>query len=156
MENNNNTNVNNVSAEEILSHTPGYDGSAQNNAGGANASGAGAPNNTNVTYVQVDKVPGYDNAVVSLILGICSIVLQFPLVNLGLAIAGLVLASKSKKAGYNGGIRTAGFITSVIGLVLAACVVVFSCLYVGGVFGLMGCGILGAAAGASNNIFALI
>lgn len=152
---NNNPDVNNVSAEEILSNTPGYEGKAQNGAGGANASGAQTNTNANVTYVQVDKAPGYDNAVISLILGICSIVLQFPLLNLGLAIAGLVLASKSKKAGFTGGIRTGGFVTSVIGLVLASFTVVFSCLYIGGVFGIFGCALLGSAAEASRHIFVI-
>lgn len=147
MENNTNPNVNNVSAEEILSSTPGYDNTKQN--GNAQANGA-AGGNPNVTYVQVNKIPGYDNAVIALILGICSIVLQFPLLNLGLAIGGLVLANKSKKEGYAGGIRTAGFITSVIGLVLAAFTVVFACVYIGGIFGLFGCGILGAASEAAR------
>ena len=145
MENNTNPNVNNVSAEEILSSTPGYENKNQN--GNAQANGGNA---ANVTYVQVNKIPGYDNAVIALILGICSIVLQFPLLNLGLAIGGLVLANKSKKEGYAGGIRTAGFITSVIGLVLAAFTVVFACVYIGGIFGLFGCGILGAASEAAR------
>lgn len=39
------------------------------------------------------------------------------LVSVILGIVGLILAGNAKKAGFNGGIRTAGFVLSLIGLI---------------------------------------
>ncbi len=68
-----------------------------------------------------DDEPGKGAAVASLVLGIISVVLWFfgysAVVSVILGIIGLVLASNSKKAGYNGGLRTAGFVLSLIGLI---------------------------------------
>mgnify|MGYP000282562560 FL=1 len=54
-------------------------------------------------------------------LGIISVVLWFfgysALVSVILGIVGLILAGNAKKAGFNGGIRTAGFVLSLIGLI---------------------------------------
>ncbi len=76
-------------------------------------------------------VAGASEATVSLVLGILSILCWFfrafsPLALL-FGILGLYFASKSKKCGFNGGIRTAGFVCSLIGLIggalaLVACI----------------------------------
>ena len=67
------------------------------------------------------KIPGKGAAVGSLVLGIISVVLWFfgysALVSVVLGIIGLILAGNAKKAGFVGGIRTAGFVLSMIGLI---------------------------------------
>ncbi len=76
-------------------------------------------------------VPGKGQAIASLVLGIISVVLWWfgysAIVSVILSIVGLILAGNSKKAGFVGGIRTAGFVLSLIGLIggaiaLVACV----------------------------------
>lgn len=66
-------------------------------------------------------IPGKGAATASLVLGIISVVLWFfgysALVSVILGIVGLILAGNAKKAGFNGGIRTAGFVLSLIGLI---------------------------------------
>lgn len=63
----------------------------------------------------------HGKAVASLVLGICAIVSWFfglgALLGVVLGIIGLVLAGQAKKAGNIEGIRTAGFVCSLIGLV---------------------------------------
>lgn len=63
----------------------------------------------------------HGKAVASLVLGICAIVSWFfglgALLGVVLGIVGLVLAGQAKKAGNIEGIRTAGFVCSLIGLV---------------------------------------
>lgn len=83
------------------------------------------------------SVPGKNAAVASLVLGIISVVLWFfgysAIISVILSIIGLVLAGNSKKAGFEGGIRTAGYVLSLIGLIggaiffiaCVACVSVF-------------------------------
>jgi hypothetical protein len=73
------------------------------------------------TYVKPTN--GSGKAVASLVLGICSLVLPF----LGFicAILGLIFALCAKKDGYNGGIQTAGFITSILGLFGYVLVIIF-------------------------------
>ena len=61
-------------------------------------------------------LPGQGAAIASLVLGIVG--LFFAGIILG--IIGLVMASMSKNAGYEGGIRTAGFVLSLISLVSGA------------------------------------
>lgn len=94
-----------------------------------------AQNNQN-QYYQVPNnypvvVPGKNKAVASLVLGILSIVFIWggfsAFVSLILSVIGLILASSAKKDGFDEGIRTAGFVTSLIGLIggllaLLACV----------------------------------
>jgi hypothetical protein len=81
-----------------------------------------------VVQVKSDDVPGQGAATASLVLGIISVVCWFfgwsSVVSVILGIIGLVMASKSKKAGFTGGIRTAGFVLSLIGLVGGAIVLV--------------------------------
>jgi len=64
------------------------------------------------------REPGYYKAIASLVLGVIGVILWFfgfsSIISMILGIIGLVLASSSKKEGYEGGIRTAGFILSLI------------------------------------------
>ena len=68
-----------------------------------------------------NNIPGKGAATATLVLGIISVVLWFfgysALVSVILGIVGLILAGNAKKAGFNGGIRTAGFVLSLIGLI---------------------------------------
>ena len=70
--------------------------------------------------------PGQNEAVVSLVLGIIAVVLWFfgysSVVSVVLSVVGLVYASKSKQLGYDGPMRTAGFVLSLIGLIGGALV----------------------------------
>ena len=67
------------------------------------------------------NVPGKGSAVASLVLGIIAVVLWFfgytSIVSVILGIVGLVCAGNAKKAGFMGGLRTAGFVLSLIGLI---------------------------------------
>lgn len=69
----------------------------------------------------VSNSVAHGKAVASLVLGICAIVSWFfglgALLGVVLGIIGLVLAGQAKKAGNIEGIRTAGFVCSLIGLV---------------------------------------
>ena len=64
---------------------------------------------------------GKNYAIASMVLGIISVVTwffgTFAFISVVCGIIGLLLASQSKKQGYNGGIRTAGFVLSLIGLI---------------------------------------
>ena len=67
------------------------------------------------------NVPGKGAADASLVLGIIAVVLWFfgytSIVSVILGIVGLVCAGNAKKAGFMGGLRTAGFVLSLIGLI---------------------------------------
>ena len=67
------------------------------------------------------NVPGKGAAVASWVLGIIAVVLWFfgytSIVSVILGIVGLVCAGNAKKAGFMGGLRTAGFVLSLIGLI---------------------------------------
>lgn len=68
-----------------------------------------------------NKIPGKGAATASMVLGIISVVLWFfgysALVSVILSIVGLILAGNAKKAGFVGGMQTAGFVLSLIGLI---------------------------------------
>lgn len=75
--------------------------------------------------------PGKGAAAASLVCGIIGVVLWFfgwsAIVSVILGIVGLVLASNAKKAGFNDGLRTAGFVLSLLslifgGIIFVACV----------------------------------
>lgn len=87
------------------------------------------------------NVPGKGAAIGSLVCGIVSIVFWFfgvtSLLSLILGIVGLILASSSKKAGYNEGLRTAGFVVSLIGTIFGALIFV-SCVACAGCLGTAG------------------
>ena len=63
--------------------------------------------------------PGRGKAIGSLILGIFSVMFPLPFIGVILGIVGLVLASTAKREGYIGGVRTAGFVISIIGTIAA-------------------------------------
>ncbi len=69
---------------------------------------------------------GHGAAVGSLVCGIVSCVCLFlgpgALASFILGIIGVVLASSSKKAGFQGGLRTAGLVLSIIGLIFGGIV----------------------------------
>ncbi|MGI6731993.1 MAG: hypothetical protein ACOX5F_08930 [Anaerovoracaceae bacterium] len=77
--------------------------------------------NVDTTEKSTDKVPGESAATISLVLGIISVLCWFfgysSIISIVLGIIGLVQSSNSKKAGFNGGTRKAGFILSLIGLI---------------------------------------
>lgn len=91
------------------------------------------------------NVPGKGAAIGSLVCGIVSLVFSFllsslvitPLIGLVLGIIGLILASSAKKAGYNEGLRTAGFVLSLLGVIFGALVFV-SCVACAGCLGAAG------------------
>lgn len=68
-----------------------------------------------------EKIPGKGAATASLVLGIIAVVLWFfgysAIISVVLGVIGIILAGNAKKAGFEGGIRTAGFVLSIIGLV---------------------------------------
>ena len=85
--------------------------------------------------------PGYGQAIASMVLGIIAVVFWFfgwsAIVSVVLGIIGVVLASKSKALGYNGPIRTAGFVLSIIGLAggvvfFISCVACVGCITAAG------------------------
>ena len=90
-------------------------------------------------------IPGKGQATASLVLGIISVVFWFfgvsSIVSLILGIVGLVLASLSKQNGFEGGIRTAGFVLSLIGTIGGAIIFVTCVMCIGCI------GAAGAAAG---------
>ena len=81
------------------------------------------------------EAPGYGAAVASLVLGIIAVVLWFfgysAIVSVVLSIIGLVCAGNAKKQGFVGGIRTAGFVLSLIGLIGGALVFVACVAFIG-------------------------
>ena len=90
-----------------------------------------------------DQQPGHGAAVASLVLGIIAVVLWFfgysAIVSVILGIIGLVCAGNAKKEGFVGGLRTAGFVLSLIGLIggaiaFVACVACVGALGTAGVF----------------------
>ena len=87
------------------------------------------------------NIPGKGAAIGSLVCGIVSIVFWFfgvtSILSLVLGVVGQVLASNSKKAGFDGGLRTAGFVLSIIGTVFGALIFV-SCIACAGVLGAAG------------------
>ncbi len=93
-------------------------------------------------------IPGKGAAIASLVLGIISVVFWFfgigSLVSIVCGIIGLILASNAKKAGFEGGIRTGGFVCSLIGLIGGALVFVACVACVG---------LLGAAGAASSALY---
>ena len=86
-------------------------------------------------------VPGKGAATASMVLGIISVVLWFfgysAIVSVILGVVGLILAGNAKKAGFMGGIRTAGFVLSLIGLIGGALVFI-ACVAVVGAIGTLG------------------
>lgn len=88
-----------------------------------------------------NKIPGKGAATASMVLGIISVVLWFfgysALVSVILGIVGLILAGNAKKAGFVGGMQTAGFVLSLIGLIGGAIFFV-ACVVCAGAIGAVG------------------
>lgn len=88
-----------------------------------------------------NKIPGKGAAIASLVLGIVAVILWFfgysAIVSVVLGIVGLILAGNAKKAGYNEGIRVAGFILSLVGLIGGA-VAFIACVACVGALGAIG------------------
>ncbi|MBR3200932.1 MAG: zinc ribbon domain-containing protein [Mogibacterium sp.] len=84
---------------------------------------------------------GKGQATASLVLGIIAVVCWFfgysAIVSVGCGIAGLILAGKAKSEGFEGGMRTAGFVLSLIGLIGGA-VVLVACVACVGSLGMLG------------------
>jgi len=72
--------------------------------------------------------PGKGKAILSLVLGIVALVLPVPFLGLVCGAAGLFMAVSAGREGYVGGLKTAGFVLSIIGIISAmALTVVCSC-----------------------------
>ena len=133
MENNNynDYNANNGGCNSYNNNNNGYYNGGYNNGGYNN----GGYNNYN------GDVPGKGAATASMVLGIISVVLWFfgysAIVSVILGVVGLILAGNAKKAGFMGGIRTAGFVLSLIGLIGGALVFI-ACVAVVGAIGTLG------------------
>lgn len=88
-----------------------------------------------------NKIPGKGAATASMVLGIISVVLWFfgysALVSVVLGVVGLILAGNAKKAGFVGGMQTAGFVLSLIGLIGGAIFFV-ACVACAGAIGAVG------------------
>lgn len=88
---------------------------------------------------EITKVPGKGAGVASLVLGILSIVGIFTgvgsILSLVFGIIGICLAGKARKIGFDAGVRTAGFVTSLIGLIISAIIVLFVLLIGGALVG---------------------
>lgn len=82
------------------------------------------------------NVPGKGAATASLVLGIVGVVFWWfgwsALISVITGIIGLILAAKAKKAGFVGGMRTAGFVLSLISLIGGA-VIFVACVACAGV-----------------------
>ena len=88
-----------------------------------------------------NNVPGKGAATASLVLGIVAVVCWCfgvsAIVSVVCGVIGLILAANAKKAGFEGGLRTAGFILSLIGLIGGAIIFV-SCVACAGAVGAAG------------------
>ena len=93
--------------------------------------------NNNEPYGQ----PGKGQAIASMVLGIVSVVFWFfgagAIVGLVTGIIGIIMAESAKKKGYVGGMRTAGLVCSIIGLVGSA-LVFLACVACASVLGTAG------------------
>lgn len=80
--------------------------------------------------------PGKGLAIASLVLGIITLlfIFFFPIGGLVTGIIGIVCASKAKSAGNSSGMQTAGFVCSLVGLVINAFIFV-ACVACAGVLG---------------------
>jgi hypothetical protein len=87
---------------------------------------SGTQTHANVPASQYQHVqPGKGKGTASLVLGILSIVDPFIVFGVPLGIVGIILAIMSKKEGHVSGVRTAGFVCSIVGLVLNAIILIW-------------------------------
>ena len=87
------------------------------------------------------NIPGKGKATASLVLGIIAVVCWFfgwsSIISLVCGLIGLILASSARKEGFEGGVRTAGFVLSLIGLIGGG-VVLIACVACAGAVGALG------------------
>ena len=118
----------------------GYNNPNQNNPNLVNQNNY-YQNNQGGYNTNSDDAPGHGAAVARLVVGIIAVVLWFfgysAIVSVVLGIIGLVCAGNAKKQGFVGGIRTAGFVLSLIGLIGGALVFV-ACVACVGALGVLG------------------
>lgn len=116
-------------------------GSGQFNAYDSYSTGNTGQGSYNAGNGNNEDEPGKNAAVTSLVLGIigvaCFIFGYTSIASLVLGVIGLVFASNAKKAGFNGSIRTAGFILSVISVIGGALFFV-ACVACVGIMGAAG------------------
>lgn len=104
-----------------------------------------------MNYNQNNQVPGKGAAIGGLVCGIITLVIAFtgvlmftPPVGLIVGIVGMILASNAKKQGFVGGMQTAGFVMSLIGIIangvgFVTCTLCTGCIAcTGGAAGLLG------------------
>lgn len=108
-------------AQQSYAGGPSYTG-GQTYVGGQTY--AGMPNMQAYAGVPVQKPvePGHGTAIASLICGIASLIMSFAsfgFLGVPLGVAGIITACISKNSGNREGIRTGGFVTSIIGLLLS-------------------------------------
>ena len=78
----------------------------------------------------VEEKPKSSNNVVSMIMGIVSIVLCCTsVVSLILGIVAVVLARKEKRNGNNDGMTQAGFICGIVGIILSSLYLIYMIIY---------------------------
>ena len=63
--------------------------------------------------------PGKGKAIASFVLGLGAMTIPIPVLDIIIGVVGLILAISSKNDGYIGGIRTAGFVCSILGIIWA-------------------------------------
>ncbi|MBR2742294.1 MAG: hypothetical protein IKD89_01755 [Clostridia bacterium] len=84
-------------------------------------------NNNNNNYPVNNYVPGRTQAIISLVCGIIAVILCFTgkgaIIGIILGIVGIVMSRKAKKLGFVGGMQTAGFVLSLISVIV--CLVAF-------------------------------
>lgn len=131
MEDNNNVIDSTVTEEKTVEIKP-----EDVNPSGSNGTSGGNNNN--------GDVPGKGKATAALVLGIIATVCYFfgvsAIISVICGIIGLVMASKSKQEGFEGGMRTAGFVMSLLGVILGGCIFIGclacgSCLAIGSTYG---------------------
>ena len=81
--------------------------------------------------------PGEGSATGSFVCGLIGVICWFfgytLILSVILGIVGLILASKSKQEGFDGGMRTAGFVLSLIGVIVGAIVFIACVVIIGAV-----------------------
>lgn len=126
----------NCGARLDITAAPDNQPAGVHNAAAAASAGNMVPDNEQVSFqnntaASQDPEAGKGAATASLVLGIIAVVCWFfgysSILSVLLGLIGMILAGKAKQEGFEGGIRTAGFVLSLIGLiggalVLAACV----------------------------------
>ena len=86
---------------------------------------------------------GKNMAIACMVLGIAGLVFTLfinTLLGVIMGIVGLVLAGKAKRLGFVGGMRTAGFVTSLISVILGGILLVLALVAVVAAIGIIGIG----------------